>query len=530
MFDGLKGVVPILIYLAVWASVFAAIFWRAEIGVMMLVFLMPQPNLWYPIHQFTFGKDTTDLLALSTFLGIIINKGGFQASASRTTIWVYIIITYAATWNSALRFGLPIPISSDSFILREWKNFVILPILYFLTFSAVRDEHSARRIVLLALVVVLIIGLRETRSFVAGSSFSYETRAMGSFWMVGLNANHFAAFLAHYMCLAIGMLIIDRDRKRSALYVLLVGFCLFPLFYAYSRGAYVALLFGLAVFGAMRKPSILLAIALFAFTWQDILPESVVDRVTMTENADGELEDSAAQRLVVWDHAERLFKDNPVFGVGYLGFSIVRSAELLQDPHNFYLKVAAEQGVIGLFSLALVFIKAWWSGWRLFRSSASLFARGLGLGFLGSVSAMLVTNAFGDRFSYISINCFFFVLFAIVDRLRVLNEEMGKSTSKLNAALLTDPKWTKHAVAPQVGDLTLPAENVSLAECFNASKENGNDEEDDEGAVHARVQARGGAAGRGRAEHCSGGADVGRGRSDAVQLGQGAAAGQAQGR
>jgi hypothetical protein len=32
--------------------------------------------------------------------------------------------------------------------------------------------------------------------------------------------------------------------------------------------------------------------------------------------------------------------------------------------------------------------------------------------------------------------------------------------------------------------LTLPAENVSLAECFNASKENGNDE-DDEGAIYA---------------------------------------------
>ena len=38
----------------------------------------------------------------------------------------------------------------------------------------------------------------------------------------------------------------------------------------------------------------------------------------------------------------------------------------------------------------------------------------------------------------------------------------------------------------------MPPKNVSLAECFNASKENGNDE-DDEGALHARVQARSGA-------------------------------------
>ncbi|WP_449371095.1 hypothetical protein, partial [Thiomonas sp.] len=45
--------------------------------------------------------------------------------------------------------------------------------------------------------------------------------------------------------------------------------------------------------------------------------------------------------------------------------------------------------------------------------------------------------------------------------------------------------------------LTLPPKNVSLAGCFNPSKENGNDEDDNAGALHARVQARGGAAGRG---------------------------------
>jgi hypothetical protein len=68
--------------------------------------------------------------------------------------------------------------------------------------------------------------------------------------------------------------------------------------------------------------------------------------------------------------------------------------------------------------------------------------------------------------------------------------------------------------------LTLPSKNVPLAECFNASKENGN-EEDGTGQLHAGVQARGGSVGDGRAEHRSGSADAGRGGADAVQLGQG---------
>ena len=78
-----------------------------------------------------------------------------------------------------------------------------------------------------------------------------------------------------------------------------------------------------------------------------------------------------------------------------------------------------------------------------------------------------------------------------------------------------------------LGHLTLPPKNVPLAECFNASKENGNDE-NSAGALHAGVQAGSGAAGRGWAEHRGGSQIVGRGGADAVQLGQGAASGQAQ--
>src|SRR6218665_1083064 len=74
--------------------------------------------------------------------------------------------------------------------------------------------------------------------------------------------------------------------------------------------------------------------------------------------------------------------------------------------------------------------------------------------------------------------------------------------------------------------LTLPPKNVSLAEWFNASKENGNDE-DSAGALHAGIQAGGSATGSRRPEHRSGGQDSGRGGTDAVQLGQGGSPGQA---
>src|SRR6218665_3652283 len=65
--------------------------------------------------------------------------------------------------------------------------------------------------------------------------------------------------------------------------------------------------------------------------------------------------------------------------------------------------------------------------------------------------------------------------------------------------------------AAEHGDLlTLPTKNVSLAEWFNASKENGNDEAS-AGALHAGIQAGGCAAGPRRPEQRSGGQGAARG-------------------
>lgn len=59
----------------------------------------------------------------------------------------------------------------------------------------------------------------------------------------------------------------------------------------------------------------------------------------------------------------------------------------------------------------------------------------------------------------------------------------------------------------EADQLKLAEQIVSLAECCNTSKENGNGADDGEGALHARIQAGDGVAGRGQPEHRSGDAD-----------------------
>jgi O-antigen ligase len=175
-------------------------------------------------------------------------------------------------------------------------------------------------------------------------------------------------------------------------------------------------------------------VAVLMIVWQGVLPESVVERITMTEGEDGELEASAAGRVDVWEHARTLFVQSPVFGIGLNGFMTARAGETLTDPHNYYLKVAAEQGVVGLLLLLGMLLAFLHSAWRLQRDARSPFAAGLGYGGMGCIAAVMVTNAFGDRFSQLALGSTFFLLQGAIERMRRLQAQspdvQGEATAR----------------------------------------------------------------------------------------------------
>ena len=71
-------VLPLAVWLTMLSTALLGILWRAELPVLLYAVLAPLPTLWYPTHEFVFGKDSMDLLIGSAMLGVMINKGGFQ--------------------------------------------------------------------------------------------------------------------------------------------------------------------------------------------------------------------------------------------------------------------------------------------------------------------------------------------------------------------------------------------------------------------------------------------------------------------
>jgi O-antigen ligase len=113
-----------------------------------------------------------------------------------------------------------------------------------------------------------------------------------------------------------------------------------------------------------------------------------------------------------------------LFGTGWGGFSLStpESEKLtvgktqLTDPHNYYVETLCDFGAVGLVLLLFLFMKAFASGYRLYRTGRSQFQKGLGFAFMGTVLACMITNFFGDRFSYFILGSYFWILWGLVEK------------------------------------------------------------------------------------------------------------------
>ena len=118
----------------------------------------------------------------------------------------------------------------------------------------------------------------------------------------------------------------------------------------------------------------------------------------------------------MWEKAMAFFSDYPITGTGFNTFWYLTAGDELHDTHNFYLKVLCEQGILGLG----IFLWLLWSCWsacrRLIRSTDDNRLLALGIGGCAYLVCVAVVNIFGDRFNYISISGYTFLLIGMIER------------------------------------------------------------------------------------------------------------------
>jgi O-antigen ligase len=447
---GLHEKLTVLLYVGAVASVILSLF-RPQIGVYFLVPLLPLQTAREKLFDFPLGNNFVDILLAVILLSALIHARGRLVPKTRLNVLLatFVILTYISLWWGSYWLGVDAPVRLDDPRLATWKNYMVMPVLFFTVVAVIREPRQMK--LLLALMCLSL--LAADRAFYNSlqwrnlATFSNRLRDAGPLGFAGPNG--FAAFVAQMMVFLAALYGYQKKLGKLAIVGLLAitGYC---LLYSYSRGAYLAVLVGLLFVGVLRERKILLLLIVLLLAWQVVLPLSVQERIFMTYQQDQGFEASGADRLRMWSDALEVFLHSPVFGTGFATYRYMHRIEGYNDTHNLYLKVLVETGVVGLLLLLTLFAAAFILGYRLFRSSDDPFLASIGFGLAAMMVSTVVLNVFGDRWTfYLQINGFLWTLLAFVVRGQALleakqAEHARESFRTASIRLQPVPSWVAH--------------------------------------------------------------------------------------
>ena len=313
--------------------------------------------------------------------------------------------------------------------LQYYRRWVIPIFLYFQVFNTIRTREEIKNILILIMMVTTIVALMAIYDYLES-----DKRVGG----IVDQPNFLAAFFNYYMFLFFAFFLLNF--KRFKYWLLLVPFliCLRGIMVTFSRAGYLAFAVGLYAIACFRSKFsiILLAIATFLVLLHPaFLPEGIRYRMAQTfqhhqsnpevVQVSGEsLDESASDRLKVWEGAIVMIKEHPFFGIGFYLFEskILHywSGRKPHDAHNTYLSIAAEMGIPALIIFLWIIWRIFWNTQKFYRKTHDVFAKGLALGLLGGIFGLLVSNIYGCRLNYPEVSGYFWILTALVMRLRIL--------------------------------------------------------------------------------------------------------------
>lgn len=420
---GLSQYIPLLLYLAAWAAALVSLK-QPKFGVFVLVPILPFQNVLYKLHSFPLGKDLVDFLFLAILIGWLTNvrhDDGSVWAESRFTKYAVglVVVSGMALVFGSLMWGLKLPFSLGDERFLAWKNFIMLPILFFLVLNVIRTRQEV--VVLLALMVGGLF-LADVHYYMLMrykdlTAFHWDRKFAGILKTIG--GNELAAFYTHFIFIPIGLFFYLKNWLYRIPLAGLAAFTTFPIMFLFSRGAYVGLFLGLLFVGVRRSRLLLLALIVVVVMWTSFLPPAIVERLEMTNAGYGELDNSASSRFALWGLCVRQFFKNPVIGVGFQTF---RQFGGRDDPHNAYFEILAEQGAAGLLVMLGIFWFAFRNGLWLMKRARDPWFQALGLALAAGTVALVATNLFGDRWTYIQLNAWFWAMIALGVRSRHMVE------------------------------------------------------------------------------------------------------------
>jgi O-antigen ligase len=309
---------------------------------------------------------------------------------------------WAAMAAAGLGFGLATlasqdPVVSLSGFVRYLQLFVLVPVAVVL---ALRERRDLQLVCAALLVVALIEGVVGTQQYLTGTGASFggqDVRAVGTFG--ALDIMGMSTVIGYGLVVAFGLALVLRGRARFALLALAMLLVL-PLLFSLSRGAAVATAGAIAIMLLAASQRLALRAAVFGGAAAIVLigllgggsgSGTVGARLASISSSTSAPDRSVSDRYELWQTATGIWRDHPWIGVGLKKFPAYRDSyaplhlssgsdiadpslgfqrEPLLTPHNMYLLVLSEQGLVGGFAFGGLLLFLAVMTWRRTRQAA----------------------------------------------------------------------------------------------------------------------------------------------------------------
>ncbi|MBW1602197.1 O-antigen ligase family protein [Streptomyces sp. JJ66] len=265
--------------------------------------------------------------------------------------------------------------------VRYAQVFVLVPAAVALL---LRDHRDARLVAGAVLLTALVQGAVGVHQYATGTGASYQgrdLRAVGTFGPLDVMGMSTAVSLGLVVALAIGLAPPARAPRWVRPAALgCAALLTVPLALSFSRGAWLATAFAAAVVLvlagrriALRTLAVLVCAGTVLVGGLGVGTQLIGERLTSITRVTAAPDQSVTDRYAMWAAAVSMWRAEPVTGVGPKRFPAHRDShaslalssgsdtagagrgfrrEPLLSPHNMYLLVLGEQGLIGLTALA----------------------------------------------------------------------------------------------------------------------------------------------------------------------------------
>jgi len=403
---------------------------RVEIGIIYFSMLVPFIAVMKKIQLFPQGHNIPDFLIVAIIVGWIVAaaKHGrrlLQPSPVNFAVLAVVIGTSVNLITYFVQNSFSSEINLE--ILMDWKNFMILPILYFIGINNINRDKTVKIIVICVSLGLLgmAFSFRSTFIWLKSYHYSHDIRIAGPF--VFLGPNEMGIFFA-MMCSLLLSLAYYIDHSILRYFILFVCLCnLYPVVYSYSRSAYACAAVGIFIIGILKDRKVLVLLCFVLIFYRVLLPNSVIERIdstfldktTATEETlerraldIGDTTIDTVNRVGLWKKALSHFEEHPFFGIGFRAFA-KREGKI---THSLFMQILAEQGLFGLGIFVFFVTVCLRQSYTLFRRSPNKFGRGIGLGFFTCSILLLVGSLGGDISLYYNLMCVYWLFLGIVAR------------------------------------------------------------------------------------------------------------------